>query len=199
MTSQPAPTRQAVLISYAEQYRLRTGLSHERWAERVDREYCQRVPMRLRNVPAPDLESVEGADEWAKLRRAWDQTLRRYVDGGLKFPVELEEAWVGALEDPWRSDCIRELAERYGLYGAFRRPATAEGDSTSWGTVLRDFARVTEDMAQILADGRIDERDGPELHRLRDDIRRMQGDLESLERQASRVLGKPQLREVGGG
>ncbi|UEX76824.1 hypothetical protein LMH63_12750 [Spiribacter halobius] len=146
----------------------------------MDAAYCARVPERLRHVPAPNLEAVAGAEEWRKLLRAWDQTLRRYAADDLRFPVELEEAWVAALEDPWRSDCIRELAERYGLYGAFRRPATVAGDTASWASVLEDFGLVTRDMAAVLADGRIDQDDASRLPALLRDVQRMQADLESL-------------------
>lgn len=181
VTEPLGPARQQVIYAYASQYRLRRGLSFERWAERVDEAYHQRVPPRHRTLKCmPHLSAVAGADEWEKLRRNLAQNLRRYEAGDQHLPVELEESLVAAMEDPWRSDCIRELAERYGLYGAFRRPATVAGDTASWASVLEDFGLVTRDMASVLADGRIDQDDASRLPALLRDVQRMQADLESL-------------------
>lgn len=192
--SQQPPTRQAVLIAYAEQQRLRTGMSKEAWAECIDTAYCERVPREQRTLPAPDLAQVTDADDWTKLRRAWDQQIRRYVAGERAFPSELEEAWIAALDEPYRTDCVRELAQRVGLYGALRREPGSTGDGRSWGAVLEGFSQVTQDMAAILDDGRIDDRDMADLPRLVEHVARMQADLESLRLRAEGVMRRANIK-----
>lgn len=182
LTPQQPPTRQAVLILHADEYRHRAGVSHEHWAELVDAAYCARVPEAHRSVPAPDLGDVSDANHWTKLLRAWDQALRRYESGEQRFPLELEEAWVFALAEPYRSACIREISQRIGCYGARIREPDSVGDHASWGGAMSAWADVTVAMGQVLADGRIDRDDQEHLPELMKHIEHVQADLESLRR-----------------
>ncbi|MBK1725699.1 hypothetical protein CKO13_01415 [Halorhodospira neutriphila] len=182
-------------MAHAEQQRLRTGQSHEEWAEAVDAAYCRLVPRGHRSLPAPDLQHVEGADEWRKLLRAWDQQIRRYVAGERHWPAELEEAWVEALDEPYRSECRRELAQRLGCYGAIRRPGGQEGDGESWAAILDDFSSITQDMATIMADSRMDS--GDDLEGLIRDIDRMEADLVAMRERAREIARHgPALQSV---
>ena len=183
-----APTRQAVLLLHAKEFRSRRGVSLENWAERVDREYCRRVPEQHRTISAPDLSGITNADVYRKRLRAWDQVIRRFDEGEVRFPSELEEAWIFALEDPYRSACIRELSHRVGCYGAQIRPDGAVGDHSAWGDALESFGSVTVLMGQILADGVIDDRDIEQIADLVPTIDRMQAALETVRRRSQKAL-----------
>lgn len=183
-----APTRTAVLLVHAESYRQRTGLSHEKWCEAVDREYCRAVPESQRSLSAPDLASQTDADRWVKLRRSWDQTVRRLTSGEVRFPADLEEAWVAAMGEPWQTRCKRELAWRHGLWGAVRHGEGAKGDHSAWGRALSDFGDLTKRVGDVLADGVIDGDDLDQLPDLIEISRSMQADLASLQQRALAVL-----------
>jgi len=183
-----APTRSAVLLVHAESYRRRTGVSHEQWCELVDREYCRLVPAAQRSLSAPDLAQVTSADAYVRARRSWDQLIRRLAAGEVRFPADLEEPWVEALGEPWRTQCKRELARRHGLWGAVRHEAGAAGDHQAWGRALHQFGQLTQDVGDVLADGAIDAGDLEQLPDLISTVRAMQADLASLERRALSVL-----------
>ena len=181
---QRAPTRQAVLFVHAAVFRERTGTSHEAWSERVDAVYCQRVPEQNRQVKAPGLHDRMNPALHQRLLRAWDQKIYRYENGEQHLPAELEEAWVFALDEPFRTDCIRELSQRLGCYGAQIREPGAGGDHTAWGDALGSWGQITVLMGKVLADGRIDEHDREQLRALVPSIRSAQADLETLLRRA---------------
>lgn len=195
---QSAPTLNAVLIAHAEQMRLRTGISHEEWAERVDAKYHELVPERHRSLPAPGLHDVHDAAAYRKLLRAWDQNIRRYVDGSLKFPMELEEAWIEALDEPWRTDCKRERSRRMGMVGAAIPEPGPAGDHRTWGNALQEFGRMTQTMGEVLSDGVIDGSDAKDLPTLLNQIHAMQANLTSLEEKVNEALGEAQgtVREI---
>lgn len=184
-----APTLVAVLMAYAEENQLRTGMSKEEWAERVDAAYCRMVAEEHRNLPAPDLASVtDDGDAWRKLRRAWDQQIRRYASGNQNFPLELAEAWIEALDEPYRTDCKRERAWRSGLYGAVRHDPTPEGDHDAWADVLAGVSELTRIVCDVLSDGSINENDRQKLPRLIKLTQGLEASTASLRMQAQRVL-----------
>lgn len=184
-----APTRSAVLFVHAESYRRRAGVDHEKWVEYLDWAYCTMVPEAHRSLNAPDLAAHQNdAEKWVSLRRKWDETIRRITRGDVRFPVDLEEAWVAALGEPWRTQCKRELAWRHGLWGAVRHEQGSAGDHKAWASALHQFGELTQSVGDVLADGAIDSEDLEQLPDLINTARAMQADLASLEQRALTVL-----------
>lgn len=183
-----APTRTAVLVLHAEMYRRRHGISHECWCERLDRAYCEMVPADHRAVNAPDLQSETEASPYAKKLRSWDQQVRRMADGEVRMPVDLEEAWCEALEEPYRTDCKRELARRMGMWGAIKAADGAAGDHECWARNLQEFGAITTAMGRILADGCIGPQDEAHLREMIPHADAMRSHLTSLMERSRSVL-----------
>lgn len=193
-----APTRTAVLILHAEMYRARHGLSHEHWCEALDAAYCDLVPEQHRACKAPDLRSITDAKTYLRSLRSWDQQVRRWVDGDVRMPVDVEEAWVEALADPYRTACKRELARRMGLWGAIKAEDGPAGDHECWARSLTSFGEITQSMGRILADGCIGPQDEAHLRDLLPQADAMRSHLTSLMERARTVLDTcPQQPSAG--
>ena len=95
-----------------------------------------------------------------KAEKANAQLVTRILDGTVRFPVDLEEAWVGSLIDPFRMDCARELARRYGFLGAVA-PRAGDSAAVQLGDLAMQFGAVMQALAPVMADGRIDAEDAP--------------------------------------
>lgn len=195
MTGQPTPTRATTLIAHAHTYRIRSGVSHERWAEDVARAYCQLVPEGHRSVPAPDLDGLDSAREYMRQLRAWDQQLRRYADDRNRLPADLEEAWVQALGEPYRTQCLHELAERHGLYAALKGSEGAVGDHECWARTTRRWSELTRLMGRILTQGEIGG-DQESVEALIQEADAMRGDLTSLIERGRSALEQDQQRPL---
>ncbi|MDI3259489.1 MAG: hypothetical protein QJR02_07310 [Sinobacteraceae bacterium] len=113
------------------------------------------------------------------------QKLARYMDPCIdaRLPVDLEEAWVFSLVEPYRTECVRELAARYGLLDVPLPCCTAD-DLQSVGRLSREFGRAIQSMAPLIDDGRIDADDAPHLDAALTHIR---GLLAAAEGLAARV------------
>ena len=199
MSNHQTPTLQEVFFVHAREFRARCGIKERPWAERLDAAYCRLVPAEHRSLPAPDLANVTDVTSFEKLRAAWDTYVRRIESGEIRFPVELEEAWLEAMEDPYRTACKRERAQRVGLWGAIRHVEGAIGDHCCFGETVREFGQLTQQMGEILADGSMHSGDAKHLPELTRRIDAMQADLESLKRRAQACAseGQEPLRAVG--
>ena len=110
---------------------------------------------------APDVRSVpfklgEG-DELIAAMRANAQTLRRYMDGTTKcMPCDLEDAWVLALPEPYRSDCEAELARRRGRVSVPMPVMAVDADAHAIAELMRTAGVLCASFGVSLADGKID-------------------------------------------
>jgi hypothetical protein len=116
--------------------------------------YDTRTPLAARHVPFH-----RTADVYAD-QKANAQLLRRMlsIDALVRMPVELEEALVLALPEPMRTECLRELADRYGLLAAPKpcgtriRPVVPAGILRETGEAVIALAQVIDQDAPRLAD-----------------------------------------------
>lgn len=110
----------------------------------------------------PDARVVEfkAAGDPFDVAKANAKKLERYMDGDVnaRLPADLEEAWVFALMEPYRSTCLHDLAARYGMLDARLPEGTPVGDVQNLGRLTRELGATLDAMAPILEDGRI----GPE-------------------------------------
>lgn len=132
------------------------------FAQAVADEYMARVAPEERIVQfhvGTDVASIVKAQS----RNA--KLVERYRNGTVKLPADLEEAWVAALPDPWRADCARELAQRYGFLGATIPAGTPAAQLLSTGQLSIEFGETVKAIADVFADGDVDAHDVPRLVR----------------------------------
>lgn len=129
-----------------------------------------------------DLDSIEKAQS----RNA--KLIERFINGTVKVPADLEEAWVAAMPQPWRDACERELAQRYGFLGVREPSRQAPSELLSAAGVLAELAHTMEALAQVMADGQVTAADAPALQRLMREARETQAELSTLHATAARSL-----------
>lgn len=87
----------------------------------------------------------------------------RYMDGGINLPVDVEESWVEALEEPYRTRAVQQLCSRYNVIAVDQKQIP---DTKRASLCLSEFSRFLEPVGKMLEDGRIDQNDLPHLESL---------------------------------
>ena len=147
------PRRQAVIYAATERMLRETGTNRRSFAMEVAERYLQITPEDDRTHAFRITQGVKAEDD----KKHNGQILGRYLDGTLKsLPADLEDAWLLALPEPYRSDCERDLALRRGLLAI----ALPEGGFSvaSVTHVFGEYAQLVQALAPALADGKL----GPE-------------------------------------
>lgn len=149
------PPRQTVIYGYTRRMLDETATNANSFAMAVAEKYHEAVAPDVRQVK---LKIGEG-DEVVRALKDNGQVLRRYMDGTVKvLPADLEDAWVTALPEPYRSDCERDLARRRGLLCVQVVDSTADAIA-SVGKLTSDFSELLNAIAPALSDGRLDNAD----------------------------------------
>lgn len=105
----------------------------------------------------PDFRQVKFREDLVEGARHNGQILCRYLDGTVKvLPADLEDAWVTALPEPFRSECERDLAGRRGLLAVKQGGQGITGKAAGIVELMQEFGHLVEALAPALADGRID-------------------------------------------
>jgi hypothetical protein len=160
------PPRQSVIYGYTRRMLDETATNANSFAMAVAELYLARV--------APDQRQVkfrlgDGDDLLAAMRNN-GQILRRYMDGTLKvLPADLEEAWIIALPDAYRSECERELGRRRSFYPVRVLEPTAGAEAAGMAQLATEVGQLFEALSHALADGRVDEQDLPHVGRILDE------------------------------
>lgn len=147
-------TRSEVLFRFTQRLLHETRCSMEAFAQNVVEEYHKSVPPASRDV---EFKSEGDVFKCAAINA---QKLRRYmdVDVNARIPVDLEEAWVRGLPEPYRSECLRDLAARHGLLAVPVPGASTVTDMQSVSRLSREFGEVLEAIGPMLENGHF----GPE-------------------------------------
>lgn len=134
----------------------RTTVEAIRNSHHTDASFAQAVADQYMDQVAPDERVVQfhvGTDTasivTAGKRNA--KIIERFRNGTVKLPADLEEAWVAALPEPWRTDCARALAQRYGFMGA---RAPAEGVAAQMlctGQMAIEFGQAIQAVGEVQA------------------------------------------------
>jgi hypothetical protein len=158
-----------------------------KFASDVADEYQKRVEPTSRIV---DFYAERGSVEAiARAQRANGQLVNRFLTGVTKFPADIEESWVASLPDPFRDECVRALAARYGLMAA-RTPDEARSTQSDFAMMMHKYADVVDDIGKVLADGKINNQDRQNISKAERDIDALIGELVTLRSAARRALGK---------
>ena len=147
------PRRQSVIYAVTERMLRETGTNRRSFAMEVAERYLQITPEDDRTHAFRITAGGRVEDD----KKHNGQILGRYLDGTLKsLPADLEDAWLLALPEPYRSDCERDLALRRGLLAI----ALPEGGFSvaSVTHVFGEYAQLVQALAPALADGKL----GPE-------------------------------------
>lgn len=150
------PTRQDVLIHFANIHRMRNSLSVADFAEALAKNYTNMVAERARSVALKVCSRNAPAAEYTALKSSNTKLVQRYLDSSQHFPVEVEESWIATLDADLQRDCIHALCARYGVL-----PVQVEAAATvsGLGEVLKEHAEAMTAEAPMLADGKIDDDD----------------------------------------
>jgi hypothetical protein len=168
-----------------------SGETIESLAARAVDIYQQRTPLHARGIEFQPL----GRDPYLALR-ANALHVRRFMgvsSPSVRMPAELEEAMVLALPEPFKRECLKELAERYGLL-ASRAP---QPDGRVWdgpADLMRECAEALRALAPALVDGKLGREDAAELRACMRHLDEVHSAAHSLMAQLSDVLDdKPKV------
>lgn len=155
---QKAETRSEVLFRFADQQMHEKRCSWETFAARAVEWYSANVAPEARSVR--EFKTEGDAFACAKINA---QRLKRWRNPELntRLPADFEEAWVNGLDEPYRTECKRELARRYGFLAApIPHDALTVSDGLQCMSALSDeFGGALKDLAAIVSDGRVDSAD----------------------------------------
>ncbi|MEN5265736.1 hypothetical protein [Stenotrophomonas sp. TWI587] len=152
------PKRQDVIYGFTQQMLRDTGTNRRSFAMSVADLYLRLVAEDDREVP---FRITRGGDGDADKKHN-GQILGRYLDGVVKtLPANLEDAWVMSLQEPYLSNCERELARRRGLMPIRMDAIDTAADTVGVGQLMKDFGDLCAAISPAVADGVIDEKDRP--------------------------------------
>jgi hypothetical protein len=164
---------------------IRGGLPRVKFAARLVDAYHARVPVQERET---EFHVGTTGDALIRAERANDNLVGRIVDGKVKFPIDLLEAWGDALPEDLSLEFRRTITRRLGFVGAM--PPSASGPVADIASLAGEFGQSMQALAPILADGTIDASDAPTL--LRKALREMtdlQAAIVPLQQRCARALG----------
>jgi hypothetical protein len=153
-------TRAQVIHAHVLTALRHSGLDQADFADSVAALYIERTPLHARGI---EFHQHQRGSNPYDVKRANEQLLFRMLKpgGAVRMPAEIEEAVVLSLPQPYRDECLAELAARYGLMAA-PIPVAADADLAekvkSPCELMRRGAAAVERIAPMLEDGRI----GPE-------------------------------------
>lgn len=180
------PLRSGVIYGHTRRMLDQSALCVRKFAMRVAEQYMQMV--------APDQRQAKfrwgvTLEDLAKAEVHNAQILSRYMDGTVKvLPADLEDAWVSALPEPYRSECERDLARRRGVVAVKVVARTEAGEATSLGALMAEVGQLCEALAPALADGRITDADLPHARRILNESDDVIAAVLSLRRQITSLL-----------
>lgn len=180
--------RSQVLADLARDAVRHTGLTERTFADAVVEAYHARVARCDRTIT---FHLAATADQVEEAERANAQILKRFATGEVRFPVDVVDAWIDALPQPWRQQALVDAAERHGLLAAPKPAVDGNGQVQQVASVLRESADVVDALADVLADGVIDADDRPRAKHALSQITELQAALVPIQRQLVAILDDP--------
>jgi hypothetical protein len=157
-----------------------SGETIEGLATRAVEVYESRTPLHARRIAFQPMSR----DPYAA-QRANATHVRRFLglsEPATRLPVELEEALVLALPDPFRAECLRELADRVGLLAA-KAPDPQASPLLVPADLMRECADVITALAPALCDGTYTAADLPAIREALGALADVSGAVASLRHQ----------------
>lgn len=154
-----------------------SGETIESLASRAVDIYEARTPLHARHIPF----MPRGRNPY-EAQRTNALHVRRFLglsQPATRMPIEFEEAIVLALPEPFQSECLRELADRFGLLAA-KAPDPAASVLCGPADLMRECAEVITALAPALADGTYTVDDLPAIRAAAGALADVQGAVASL-------------------
>lgn len=179
------PPRQAVIYAVTRRMLDETAVNAASFSMSVAEHYCRMTAPDVRHVA---LKLGDGDDLFMAMRRN-AETVRRYMDGTVKsLPVDLEDAWVLALPEPYRSECERDLAQRRGRLSIVAPQGGKPDKIVGLANLATEFGQLLDALAPALADGKITAADYPYAKRILGESDDLITAVLSLRRQITEIL-----------
>ena len=151
--------RSAVIYAHTRRMLNTTAQCVRKFALQVAENYVASMAPDQRQVP---FKMGVTLDDLIKAEKHNGQIINRYMDGTVKaLPADLEDAWITALPEPFRSDCERDLADRRGIYAQKKLEQSEQGEAVGLAGLAKEFGELVEALAPALADGKISRADLP--------------------------------------
>lgn len=183
MNPQSHEPRSITIIRHVQEYLLSTATSREAFADEVKTAYHDLVP----DPKARVMQFHEGG-EVVRDMKANDQLVARILDRTVKFPDDMEEAFVYALPEPWQESLLKDLAGRYGLL-AVRIPDATKGAATKkLSKTLTEVSEMIDSLGPIVEDGKVDGNDRKHAGRALREINDVMAELEGWRSSLSALL-----------
>lgn len=147
--------RQEVLRFYRDRALSETTMTAVDFAEAVAVAYTDIVPEHARSLDLRPPEQAGDVGDYARALSSLDKRIHRYAESAVRFPAELEEAWVKALPEPYRHRCAAELTRRYGFMPVVAPEAEPMPDGCMMSAVLSEVGEMTRILALALDDGEL--------------------------------------------
>lgn len=179
--------RDDVIRHHVDMAARHSGETIESIAARAVDLYEARTPLHARHIPF----MPRGRNPY-EAQRTNALHVRRFLglsQPATRMPVEFEEAIVLALPEPFRGECLRELADRVGLLAA-KAPDPAASVLCAPADLMRECAEVITALAPALVDGSYTADDLPAIRAAAGALADVQGAVASLMAQ----LGDAQQR-----
>lgn len=124
----------------------------------TDASFAAEVAERYMALVAPNERTTTfhvgtDADSIVKAGQRNAKLIERFRDGTTKLPADVEEAWVEALPDPWRLQCARELARRYGFMGALAPSSAEAAQMLCTASMLVEFGQAVQALVEVNTHG----------------------------------------------
>jgi hypothetical protein len=172
----PHDSRSACIVHHVNMALRKSALTDRAYGQAVADLYMQRTPPHARSI-----EFHATRDPYDD-ERANAQIVRRQLLGEVaRMAVDLEEALILALPEPFRGACLRDLAARLDLLAAPRPAADPARQTAHLGEMTKDAGEVLIALAPMFKDGRIDAADAPLAHGALDAIARSMAMLVTLD------------------
>lgn len=187
--------RAQVLFRYTTEAIRNSGLDDKSFAAEVAEKYMATVAPPERIIAfhvGTDTATIDQANN----RNA--KLIERFRNGTVKLPADLEEAWVAALPEPWRTDCARELARRYGFMGA-KTPAGDAGSVLSTARMCIELGESLQAMAEVSPTGAADGCPLPALRKALKEMQDLQAEVATLMAGLQQAIDAQTPRAVAGG
>lgn len=179
------PPRQSVIFAATRRMLDETNQNMLTFAMAVAEQYVQNTAPDVRTVP---LALGEG-EQLISAMKTNAQTLRRYMDGTVKtLPADLEDAWVLALPEAYRSALERDLARRRGLMVIHLLPDTPEASAAGLSELAKEFGELLNALAPALRDGHLDRSDIRHAKKILNESDDLISAVLSIRRQVNNVL-----------
>jgi hypothetical protein len=185
----PAETRSQTIERHTQRMMRERNITWQSFGQDVVEQYHALVP-----PPARDIVFAVEGDVFKRAKNN-AKLLKRFLepDATVRMPVDIEEAWVKAMPEPYLGDCRRDLAARYGLLDVPMPDLVAANPARTLADLSREFGGVLTATAEILADNQLTAADLPHIPDAITHVRKLlacvEGQLAQLEAAQQRLQG----------